>query len=266
MATAYAHDCNVQVIGVLFFGLLISSISELLQQANRNARRVHLFRSKMQSVESWMQKQNLPRRLQRRIKTFYAEVWIRQHETKEETVLFQELPHALRNEVAWQACKAVFRQVPLLHEMDEKTLYLLASKMTPFRFTGGHDLVTEGDPADRFWILIEGEVVALYHFREAERIEGPAVVGESVLLQEHEESLRTFPCTYRTLTSCICWMVRTRDFKPMLATRPGLAALVKARALQSLADHMQQYPAAWQHKGLKVNRPMSRATQLCRRG
>jgi len=28
-----------------------------------------------------------------------------------------------------------------------------------------------------------GEVVALYHFKEAERIEGPAVVGESVLLQ-----------------------------------------------------------------------------------
>ena len=26
------------------------------------------------------------------------------------------------------------RQVPLLHEMDEKTLYLLASKMTPFRW------------------------------------------------------------------------------------------------------------------------------------
>lgn len=37
------------------------------------------------------------------------QVWIRQHETKEETVLFQELPHALRNEVAWQACKAVFK-------------------------------------------------------------------------------------------------------------------------------------------------------------
>lgn len=99
--------------------------------------------------------------------------------------------------------------MPLLQEMDEKTLYLLASKMTPFRwaglcctdhgwlpprpcagekidallaclyvrasilfrklpvsqssslccrFTGGHDLVTEGDPADRFWILIEGRL------------------------------------------------------------------------------------------------------------
>lgn len=37
------------------------------------------------------------------------QVWIRQHEVKEDTVLFQELPHALRNEVAWQACKANFR-------------------------------------------------------------------------------------------------------------------------------------------------------------
>ena len=36
-------------------------------------------------------------------------MWIRQHEVKEDTVLFQELPHALRNEVAWQACKANFR-------------------------------------------------------------------------------------------------------------------------------------------------------------
>lgn len=27
------------------------------------------------------------------------------------------------------------------------------------RFTGGHDLVTEGDPADRFWILIEGKAL-----------------------------------------------------------------------------------------------------------
>lgn len=30
------------------------------------------------------------------------------------------------------------RQVPLLREMDEKTLYLLASKMTPFRWVQKH--------------------------------------------------------------------------------------------------------------------------------
>jgi hypothetical protein len=60
-------------------------------------------------------------------------VWIRQHEQKEETLLFQELPHSLRNEVAWQACRRKFRHIPLLQELDEQTLYRLASKLTPFR-------------------------------------------------------------------------------------------------------------------------------------
>ena len=64
----------VEVLGVLFFALLISSISELLAQANRNARRLQVFRAKMQTVERWMLTQALPPRLQRRIKHFYADV------------------------------------------------------------------------------------------------------------------------------------------------------------------------------------------------
>jgi hypothetical protein len=56
--------------------LLHPTCSELLQQANRNARRVNAFRAKMQSVERWMQSQGLPTRLRRRIKTFYAEVCV----------------------------------------------------------------------------------------------------------------------------------------------------------------------------------------------
>jgi hypothetical protein len=64
----------VEVLGVLFFALLISSISELLAQANRNARRLQVFRAKMQTVERWMLTQALPPRLQRRIKHLYADV------------------------------------------------------------------------------------------------------------------------------------------------------------------------------------------------
>lgn len=187
-----------------------------------------------------------------------SQVWIRQHEVKEETVLFQELPHALRNEVAWNACKPIFRRAeeanttedtqsaalsacgagrwrrlrppprrvalwhdatahntpcllpssaPLLclspnrqarppaardgrqdalppslqddalpaseasggHSVTEQGGTLLTVRFNPSlccpppllphscRFSPGHDLVTEGDPADRFWILNEGE-------------------------------------------------------------------------------------------------------------
>lgn len=49
------------------------SRSEVLQQANRHARRVQTYRLKMQGVERWMDQLTLPRRLRRKVKTYYAE-------------------------------------------------------------------------------------------------------------------------------------------------------------------------------------------------
>ncbi len=45
----------------------------------------------------------------------------------------------------------------MLQDVDDKTLYLIASKMTPHRFGPGTDLCVEGDAADRLWVLVEGE-------------------------------------------------------------------------------------------------------------
>lgn len=64
---------------------------------------------------------------------------------------------------------------------------------------------------------------------------GPAIYGTAALIMlENHRSRHSWSHPPPLL------QVRTRDFKPMLATRPGLAALVKARALQTLADRMQQ--------------------------
>ncbi|GAB4817519.1 hypothetical protein N2152v2_004565 [Parachlorella kessleri] len=254
----------VQILGVMFFGLLLSTISEVMQQVNRKARQVQQFRSKMEHVERWMDQMSLPRRLRRQIKTFYAEVWLRQSGNSEDTQLFQELPHVLRNEVAWKVNEHIFRCVPLLRDVDDKTLYLIASKMTPYRFGPGTDLCTEGDPADRLWVLLEGEVMALYHFNEAEHVEGPAVIGElgewelsadgpaselaaAVLLQEVEGDFSVCPCTYRTVSSCTAWMIEWKDLKMLLAYRPHLQESMAEQVTQTLADRINQYPHLWEH-------------------
>lgn len=44
----------------------------------------------------------------------------------------------------------------MLHDVDERTLYLLASKMVPYRLGPGTDLCSEGALASRLWILLEG--------------------------------------------------------------------------------------------------------------
>lgn len=49
-------------------------------------------------------------------------------------------------------------------------------------------------------------------------------------LQEHEEALRTFPCTYRTLTSCTVWMVSPRSGPHSCSKSCSLPAAASCRA------------------------------------
>ena len=69
------------------------------------------------------------------------------------------------------------------------------------------DVVVDADPLRRRRMRARGAGAATC----------AAVLRERLLLssplpptQEHEEALRTYPCTYRTLTSCTLWMVRAR--------------------------------------------------------
>ena len=156
----------VEAIGILFFGFLLSTTVEVMQRTSVAARRLFLFRQKMQSVDRWVAANALPARLRRRVQRYFAEVWVRQAESKEETDTFRELPAALRTEVAWHCAAEAARRVPILARLSDRTRYLLCSKMMyPVRFGPGTDLAAEGDPADRFWLLVEGEVVALQQVR-----------------------------------------------------------------------------------------------------
>lgn len=239
----------VECIGVMFFGLMISTIGQLMAQVNRKARQMSLFRSKLGLVDRWIESNNLPGRLRRRIRTFYAEVWLRHAESKEETEIYKELPHVLRGDVAWAVCKPLFKKVHLLKDLDEQSLYLLASRMTPYKFGPGHELAGEGQPAERLWLLLEGEILALYHYNEADQIEGPAVIGTSILLQDEDKELRRYQCTYRTLTSCVLWSLKWADIKPLLSNRPSLAKHLSTKAYSTMADNIESHPDRW--KGAK---------------
>lgn len=84
---------GVEIIGILFFGILISTISELLSNLNKMARRAHTFRKKLTSVERWLQMSDIPRRLQRRIKSYYAEVGA----ANRVTILWERISCSYRN-------------------------------------------------------------------------------------------------------------------------------------------------------------------------
>ena len=64
----------VSVALTLCAGILLGSISSLLESANKQAKQAQLLREKMASVDGWLSQRKFPQRLRRRIRAFYAEV------------------------------------------------------------------------------------------------------------------------------------------------------------------------------------------------
>ena len=65
----------VEIVGILFFGILLGSIGDMLQRATKSARKAALLRDKMGNVENWLRNRMFPKALRNSIRAYYAEVW-----------------------------------------------------------------------------------------------------------------------------------------------------------------------------------------------
>lgn len=62
---------------MLFFGFVISSLSDLISNMGGTARRAVLLRQKAEEVEAWLQLRQVPRGLGARITAYFSDAWIR---------------------------------------------------------------------------------------------------------------------------------------------------------------------------------------------
>lgn len=58
----------MMLAGVVFFGILIGSLGEIVQHASTRARQAQMFRRKFEDVETWMHMRRLPRYTQKKIR------------------------------------------------------------------------------------------------------------------------------------------------------------------------------------------------------
>lgn len=50
----------VFLVGLIFFGVLIGSLTQLLSKASKEARKAQLYRDKMEGVEGWLRGRRFP--------------------------------------------------------------------------------------------------------------------------------------------------------------------------------------------------------------
>ena len=124
------------------------------------------------------------------------------------------------------------RQVPVFAGIGPGTLAGVARRFQVADAEAGTVLITEGDPADRFFILIRGRMEVLKHGRQVAVLTDGDHFGEIALL---DHSLRT--ATVSTLTHCVYASLGRADFEGLVERLPAVReALRRVQAERAAAE------------------------------
>ena len=130
------------------------------------------------------------------------------------------------------------RQYSMFAELRDDQLHLVAPIVQPACFYAGHTLFEEGQPADKLYGLVEGEIEVLYAISE----EGPAqvdemttgnLVGCSALVPPY-----TYTSTARALTEVEVLAVDIAGLRKLSDQNPRLMVGMQRHIIQCLLEHI----------------------------
>lgn len=105
-----------------------------------------------------------------------------------------------------EALTSLLRRVPLFDEMPIEALALLVPHCRRDRFARPANLFLQGDPADRVWIVRQGEVKIVRHDEGSREVilevisQGQAFGGAVIFLPEHPATARPLTETVETIS------------------------------------------------------------------
>ena len=128
------------------------------------------------------------------------------------------------------------RQIPVLAPLDEAMLHELATdRFVTESLPAGRDVVLEGDPGDRFYVIARGRVEVRKRqpdgsVRSVKVLEDGDNFGELALLRDTPRS-----ATIRTLVPCVFLTLKRRHFQHLLDRAPGVRAALLAQEAERTA-------------------------------
>jgi ATP-binding cassette subfamily B protein len=102
-------------------------------------------------------------------------------------------------------------EMPLFQDVDPSTLTELATLFAAEQIPEDRDIICEGDPGDRFYIIVRGKVEVLKAKKRAAILQDGDYFGEIALLSDQPRN-----ATVRSLTPCVCLILQRDHFRAML--------------------------------------------------
>ncbi len=103
------------------------------------------------------------------------------------------------------------REMPLFEDADASTLSELSSLFATEQILEDRDIIREGDPGDRFYILVRGKVEVVKGSTRVAILQDGDYFGEIALLSDQPRN-----ATVRSLTPCVCLVLQRNHFRAML--------------------------------------------------
>ncbi|KAL4442414.1 hypothetical protein ABPG77_004998 [Micractinium sp. CCAP 211/92] len=237
---------------VFYFGWMVNFLGDLLH-ASRKAQQADVLRHKLEGVEAWMQERHLPNGLQGRVRRYFVQVWA-PHAGINDSEHFEDLPIHLRGEIVRTMAGDALRSSSMFRLLSEEMRAQLADAALPVRLVAGHNLYEEGDTADSFFVLQEGEAVALRGTHRVHALHGPALVGQAAVFSHYVSQCRKRLHTVRAVTNCTLWEFRGGHLAKLLKGCPAFMPPLCESYLQYLAGLRRRI----QEKGQPVPKRVQR--------
>jgi ATP-binding cassette, subfamily B, bacterial len=113
-------------------------------------------------------------------------------------------------------------EIPLFAGVDSTALAELATLFVTEHIPEDRDIIREGDPGDRFYILVRGKAEVIKGSRRAAVLQDGDYFGEIALLSDQPRN-----ATVRTMTPCVCLILQRDHFRAMLNRSAPLRERIK---------------------------------------
>lgn len=215
---------------VFYFGYIVNAVAQLSTMLSSKARGTQIVRQKLEEIDIWSASRHIPENLRKQVKTYYLEVWAPHFGARmDDLSQFKELPAALRAELILSLAGDALKQSYTLSALDLDLLEFLATLGLPHPLVAGHDLYREGEAAEDFWVLQEGEMTVMRGIRRVGIITGPAVIGQSGIFSTMLEDCQSRMHSMRASVNCTLWQFSGSVFSRVLLYRPKVLVRLALR-------------------------------------
>jgi voltage-gated potassium channel len=217
------YAMGVMMVGVGVYGYIIGNVASIL--ANIDPAKV-FYLENMERLTAFMNYRNIPPRLQKRIRNYYAYLWEKRLSYDESTII-SSLPPSLQTDVSLFLKRDIIEKVPLFQGASDEFIREIALQMTPVIFTPGDYVYKAGESGRDMYFITHGtvEVVSKDGNEIYTSLSDGDFFGEIALVHNQPRT-----ASVRAVSYCDLYRLDKEIFDRVLAHYPEIAAQIAAKA------------------------------------